>query len=86
MKNNIIKAINLIQEARALALVGQYGRQDLEYQDVKESFDEAIDLLYKISQDFEKEIVELETTASRLKDAWLRTAADFDNFRKRIKS
>jgi hypothetical protein len=45
---NISKAIKLIQEARALALTGEYGPQDVEYEDVKARFDEAVNILQKL--------------------------------------
>ena len=34
-KMTITIAINMIQEARRLALTGEYGEQDVEYEDVK---------------------------------------------------
>jgi len=52
MKSDTIKAaILLIQEGRTLALQGEYGSRDLEYTDVRERFDAAINLLQKLVND-----------------------------------
>lgn len=48
LKATLSKAISLIQEARHRAITGAYGEQDVEYADVKERFDEAIELISSI--------------------------------------
>jgi len=51
MKNEIKRAIKLIQNARSRSLIGSFGQQEVEYKDVKELFDEAIDILQKLIVD-----------------------------------
>lgn len=46
--DQLMEAISLIQEARYFALLGEYGSMETEYQEVRQRFDKAIEILQEL--------------------------------------